>query len=105
MVGGIEVNDETMAVDLIKEVGPRGKYTTVEHTLRHMRGQPFLKLIDRGTLQQWEIEGCKDMNQRAHEEVLSILESYKPDPLPQDVIDTIRSIVKSGEEELAAKEK
>ena len=101
---GIEINDETMAVDLIKKLGPRGEYLSAEHTLRHMKEQTFLKLIDRGTLQEWETDGCKDMTQRVHEEVLLLLENHTPEPLPQNVMDTLNSIVKRGEEELVAKQ-
>jgi trimethylamine--corrinoid protein Co-methyltransferase len=101
---GIEINDETMAVDLIKKLGPRGDYLSAEHTLRHMKEPTFLKLIDHSTFQEWDTLGAKDMTQRAHEEVLSILENYTPEPLPQDVMDTLNSIVKIGEEELVAKQ-
>ena len=37
VVRGIEVNDETLALDVIDEVGPGGHYLMAKHTLRHMR--------------------------------------------------------------------
>jgi trimethylamine--corrinoid protein Co-methyltransferase len=40
VVRGIEVNDETLALDAIDEVGPGGHYLTAKHTLRHMRSEP-----------------------------------------------------------------
>ncbi len=34
---GIPVNDDTLAIDTIKEVGPGGDYLMHEHTFNHMR--------------------------------------------------------------------
>ena len=34
---GLEVNQETLAVDVIKEIGPQGTFFEHEHTLRHLR--------------------------------------------------------------------
>lgn len=41
---GIEVNEETMAADIIAEVGPKGYYIETSHTLEHMRDfrQPYI---------------------------------------------------------------
>jgi trimethylamine--corrinoid protein Co-methyltransferase len=36
-VDGIQVNDETLAFELIKEIGPGGAYVSSNHTRRHMR--------------------------------------------------------------------
>jgi trimethylamine--corrinoid protein Co-methyltransferase len=38
---GIEVDDETLAVDLMKEKGPGGDFLADEHTVRNMRGEFF----------------------------------------------------------------
>jgi len=39
---GIEVNDETLAADLIVEKGPGKDFTAEEHTVRHMRSEFFV---------------------------------------------------------------
>jgi trimethylamine--corrinoid protein Co-methyltransferase len=39
---GIEVNDETLAVDLIKEKGPAKDYLAENHTVQHMRNEFFV---------------------------------------------------------------
>lgn len=45
---GIEVNDETLATDLMIEKGPGKDYLAEEHTVRHMRGEFFMpKISDR----------------------------------------------------------
>jgi len=100
---GIDVNDENMALEVIKQVGPGGNFLSAEHTLRHMREQSHSKLIDRRMWQQWEADGKKDFAQRAHEEVLSILRNHKPEPLPPEVLSTLHSIVESAEGEILKK--
>ena len=100
VVRGIDINEESMAVKVIKQVGPAGNFLSVEHTLRHMREQSHSKLIDRRMWQQWEKDGKKDFAQRAHEEVLSILKSHEPEPLPQATLSALHSIVVNAEERL-----
>ena len=46
-VKGICVNDETLAVDVINEIGPAGNFLVHQHTLEHMRSQSQPELIDR----------------------------------------------------------
>lgn len=99
-VKGIDINDASMAVEVIKQVGPGGNFLSAEHTLRYMKGQSHSKLIDRRMWQQWEKDGKKDFAKRAHEEVLSILKSHKPEPLPPATLSALQSIVESAEEKL-----
>jgi len=100
VVKGIDINDESMALEVITQVGPGGNFLSAEHTLRHMREQSHSKLIDRRMWQPWESSGKKDFAQRAHEEALSILENHKPEPLPPEVLSALHSIVESAEVEL-----
>jgi trimethylamine--corrinoid protein Co-methyltransferase len=58
------------------------------------------KLIDRKMRSGWEKDGSKDMETRANEEAIKILETYKPLPLPTDVAKQIREIILEAEEEL-----
>jgi trimethylamine--corrinoid protein Co-methyltransferase len=104
-VQGIPVNDETLAVDVIHEIGVGKDFLSHENTYKHMRSQSQPKLIDRRTREDWEAGGRTDLYQRACEEARWILENHKPDPLPDDVLSTIRSIVEEAEEALGVKEK
>jgi trimethylamine--corrinoid protein Co-methyltransferase len=48
MLQGFEVTPETLAVDVIKQVGPNGTFLDHEHTLRHLRKELFpSKMFDR----------------------------------------------------------
>ena len=53
-VEGIQVNDETLAFDLIKKVGPGGHFVSARHTRRHMRSELYRpQLSDRGNRDKW----------------------------------------------------
>ncbi|KUO51722.1 MAG: trimethylamine methyltransferase [Desulfitibacter sp. BRH_c19] len=54
---GIEVNEETLATDLIKQIGPGGEFLTTQHTLKHHRSEYFPAVIsDRAAYDVWGIE-------------------------------------------------
>ena len=100
VVQGILVNDETLAVDVIHEVGVGKDFLSHENTYKHMKTQSQPKLIDRRTREDWNAGGQTDLHERALAEARYILENHKPDPLPEDVLTTLRSIVQEAEEEL-----
>ena len=100
LLNGIPVNDETLAVDVIREIGIGKNFLSHDATFKHMRSQSQPKLIDRRMREEWEASGSKDIHARASEEARRILETHKPDPLPDDVLAALRSIVEEAEEEL-----
>ncbi len=105
VVQGIAVNDETLAVDVIHEIGVGKNFLSHDHTFKHMRSQSQPKLIDRRTREDWEAGGRIDIYQRALQEARYILENHKPEPLPEDVLAAIRSIVEEAEAELGIRKK
>ena len=105
LVQGIPVNDETLAVDVIKEIGVGKDFLSHGSTYKHMRTQSQPKLIDRRMREDWQAAGGKDIYHRALEEARYILENHKPDPLPDDVVAAIRSIVEEAEAELGIRAK
>ena len=80
---GFEVNDETLAVDVIKKVGINGSYLMEEHTIRHMRETYWrASIFNHQSWDGWMEDGGKDVNLRAHEKVEAILaQHYPPQPL------------------------
>ena len=100
VVKGIPVTDETLAVDVIHEVGPFGDFISHEHTRKHMRAlQSQPKLIDRRRRDFWLELGGKDLAERAGEEAKYILKTHKPDPIPPAVASTLDSIVQEADKE------
>ena len=86
IAGGILVDEETLAFDLMKKVGPGGSFIEAKHTLRHFREHHQSKLIDRRNYDGWIQAGAKTMNDRMQEKVHWILEYHEPEPLAEDVL-------------------
>jgi len=97
---GIVVNDETLSVDVIRELGIGKDYMSHESTYKHMKSQSQAQIIDRSMREDWETAGSTDAYKRAHDKMIEILETYEPAPLPANVLNTIQSIVKEAEKEL-----
>jgi trimethylamine--corrinoid protein Co-methyltransferase len=90
---GVPVDDETLALDVIDELGPTGDYLSHEHTLRHYKEPFYSSLADKGTYSQWERRGGTTMEERAARQVEEILASHQPEPLPPDVQRDVKRIV------------
>jgi trimethylamine--corrinoid protein Co-methyltransferase len=90
---GVPVDDETLALDVIDELGPTGDYLSHEHTLRHYKEPFYSSLADKGTYSQWERRGGSAMEERAAQRVEEILARHEPEPLPSDVQQDIKRIV------------
>jgi trimethylamine--corrinoid protein Co-methyltransferase len=84
---GIEVNDETKAVELIEEIGVKGgHYLGKKHTIDHMEKELFFgNLTNRDTREVWQTKGSKRLDEVAKDRVREILETHKPEPLPDSV--------------------
>jgi trimethylamine--corrinoid protein Co-methyltransferase len=99
-VGGIPVNDETLAVDVIAEVGAFKDFLGHEHTMKHMREQSPSALIDRRVREEWEAAGSMTLYERASEKAREILDTHHPEPLPESVAAELRAIIADAEKGL-----
>ncbi len=90
---GLEVNEETLALDVIDKIGPDGNFMADQHTRKHYREDWYPNLFERRNYEAWEKAGAKTMRQRARDKALNILEHHKPEPLPADVQQQIDRIV------------
>lgn len=103
VVQGIRVADDTLAVELIKEVGAGKDFLAKKHTRQYMGPeQSKVKLFDRRMRGAWQGRGGKDLAEAASEKAQDILKNYKPAPLPAKVVSTLRSIVEDAEAEETA---
>jgi trimethylamine--corrinoid protein Co-methyltransferase len=96
----VEINDETLALDLIDEVGPDGQFLDTDHTMRHFRERWYPRLIERDTFDRWQTKGSKDITRRAAERVSQILATHKTQPLPADVARAVRTVVERANRQL-----
>ncbi len=83
---GIPVDDETMALDVMKDVGPGGHYMEHDHTYNLFKTEIWRpKLIDRQNWDNWTAAGSKRYGKRVHERVIEILET-ETEPLLDDAM-------------------
>ncbi len=82
MAEGIRVDDETLALDLIRQVNFAGHYLDQHHTVRHFRREHFLpRLMVREPYETWEKEGRTTAIERARQRAMEILARHQPRPL------------------------
>ena len=91
---GVEVNDETLALDVIEELGPTGSFLDHDHTMRHYKEPFYSGLANKNQYSLWLEQGGKTMETRASELIDSILAKHHPESLPADVQQGINAIVK-----------
>ncbi len=91
---GIVVDDETLALDTIKNVGPGGNFLSQKHTLKHMREIFIPQYMDRRPYNVWE-EKHDDGRDWALEKARNILKSHQPEALEPAISDELRSIIAS----------
>ena len=89
-VEGIEVNEETLAFDVLKEVGPGGHFVSNRHTRRHMRSEQYIpQLSDRENRDQWAMSG-KDARARAADKAREGLDGATEPVLSQGVRENLK---------------
>ena len=94
---GVEVNEETLALEVIKAVGPAGNYLGQKHTRKYMRREiSTTKLIDRKSFEAWEREGSTDIVQRANKEAKLILAAHEPEKLSPEAIKMMDEIIEKA---------
>ena len=91
---GIAVNEETLALEAIREVGPGGTFLTHDHTKRHLRELWLNSLLDRRPVSVWEKkkDGAPDW---ALDKAKVILETHQPSPLDPKLVQELRRIIAS----------
>lgn len=99
VVGGIRVADETLAVDDIVAVGPFGDFLSLPATLANMRATSQPELMDRRVREDWLARGGDDMYTRALVKARTLLVEHRPQPLPDDVRQRLRTIVDKADHE------
>jgi trimethylamine--corrinoid protein Co-methyltransferase len=89
----IPVDEESLALHIVEELGPEGDYLSHEHTLKHFRRAYYSKLADKRPHSQWVERGATRMEERASRMVHEILVRHEVEPLPEEVQQALRQII------------
>jgi trimethylamine--corrinoid protein Co-methyltransferase len=96
MMKGIVVDQDTLAVDVIREVGPGGHFLSQQHTLEHMKDLWITMLMDRRPYSEW-LQKKDNARDWAREKAKEILRTHKPEPLDSKVESELKRIIQSFE--------
>lgn len=92
-VDGVRLDDESLALDVIHQVGPGGEFMSHDHTMAHFRELWSPGIFDRSQLDRWEQLGSKDLNARLREATIALMDEHHVPPLPEDVDQEINKIL------------
>ncbi len=96
---GVTVDEDTLALDVIERVGPRGQFLDSDHTVDHLRKGELMRtmLFEHGSRETWLAGGAKTLVEAAREKAQRILASHEVPPLPDSVASELRSIVEAAD--------
>jgi len=98
---GVDISSESLALDLIHEIGPGGEFLSEEHTLRHFKNETWRSnLMDREQFTAWERNGKLTMYDRLNREARKMLETDIPKLLGSRVENEYDSIIANRREEI-----
>lgn len=92
-MNGVEVSEDTLAVETTANVGPGKQFLDHEHTLKHLRRTVWTPYVmDRGVHDRWMADGGRDYAARAREYALSLLKSHRVHPMDNGVIAALKTL-------------
>jgi trimethylamine--corrinoid protein Co-methyltransferase len=93
LMKGIEINDETLMLDEIHNVGPGGHFMDTAQTLQRFRDFWYPSLLDRSRREQWLAAGGTTLDQRLNASVKEIVREHRPKPLDPEVKREVQDIL------------
>ena len=82
----LSVDENTLAVDAIKEVGHGGNYLGAKHTLKNYRQEFWVpRLFEHRNWKAWAQDGRKNIEQKAREKAKEIIANHQPKRLAPEV--------------------
>ena len=97
LMGGMVVTPETLALDVIDEVGPGGDFLSHDHTFNHFKDAWYPRLFDRRMYQSWEDAGRPTALQSARALAKEIIAGHEVPPLPQETLDALQAILQEAD--------
>jgi trimethylamine--corrinoid protein Co-methyltransferase len=99
MMSGIVINDETLALDVIRAVGPGGHFLAQKHTREHMHDLWLHRLMDRRPYEVWE-EKRDGARHWARKRAQHILATHQPEALDPKLSNELQRIIATVEKDM-----
>lgn len=105
MVEGVQIDDDSLAVDATDQVGPKGQFLDSDHTLRRFR-EAFRQseLFDRTFRDTWEKRGRPQVMDKVYDKMDQILKKHEVEPLPEEQLKQLEEIVSEAKAKLTTVE-
>ncbi len=92
---GVEVNADTLALDLIREVGISGSFLGEMHTLDHFRDELYMpRVLFRRKRVDWDLAGRPDLERTAEERAQALMSEEPRNGLSPEQIKELGSLVR-----------
>jgi trimethylamine--corrinoid protein Co-methyltransferase len=95
---GVIINEETLAVDAIKEIGVGNDFLGHVTTMNNIELASDPQIFDRYMIGDWKAAGSKSAVDVAHEVVLDVMKNHKVAPIPAEKLKVIEAIVKKADD-------
>lgn len=95
---GIQINDKTLSLDVINEVGQGGQYLTKRNTLEFLKKEHYIPTIL--NRHRWKEVVPKDIREAAREKVKKILKEHQPKPLEKDIKEELEKFIRKVEKRI-----
>ena len=90
---GIKIDEEALAYEVIKNVGPGGTFLAQKHTFDNFRKEHYYsELADTSVYSKWDEKGRARLEDKAADKIRDILENHSPNPLPESVVKELDTI-------------
>jgi trimethylamine--corrinoid protein Co-methyltransferase len=99
-LGGVKVDDDSLAIDDIHAVGPFQDFLSLDATMRHMREQSQPVLFDRRVREEWTGAGSVDAYEAARRRACEIIEGHRPLPVEPEVAEAMHDVVEAADREV-----
>ena len=95
LLHGFDFSEADMALEIIKQIGPRGHFLMEKHTRQHIRDFRFSPLLRQKAING----GFRDPREVAFEEFKRIDQTHHPEPLPREVLAELDIILATADRE------
>jgi trimethylamine--corrinoid protein Co-methyltransferase len=93
LLQGIPITPQTLALDLIDQVGPGGSFLATQHTRENFRNIWYPEILDRRNYSKWSEAGEPTTLDRAREIARKLIDTHTPEPLAPDTLEAMRAII------------
>jgi trimethylamine--corrinoid protein Co-methyltransferase len=98
---GVIIDDDHLAIDTIKRVGPGGSFLSAKHTMQWLNKEHFITdVTDRRTGEAWEADGRKTVVDRAKEKAAKIMREHIVGPIAPEVVKDFDAIVRKADKDI-----